>query len=473
MNTKQLRQKILDLAIRGKLVPQNPEDEPAAVLLERVRMEKERLIKEKHIKRNKTDGVSPKKDAKLLYGQLPQGWELARLGNIAAIVTDGEHQTPKRCDAYCGYYLLSARNILNGEISLSNVDFVSEEEYAKISKRCNPQMGDILISCSGSVGRVAVVNDANNYVMVRSAAMVRPIFLEPFYMMFALQSEFLQEQINSQKKQVAQANLFQAEIRDLVLPVPPLAEQQRIVVAIESAFAVIDEIERNKADLQSAVIMAKQKILSLAIRGKLVPQDPEDEPAAVLLERVRAEKELIFKNGGVKRNKTESFLDESNYDQLPNNWVLTCLGELFNLQAGKFVQASDIASDNSRHKYPCYGGNGLRGYVSEFNRNGDYPLIGRQGALCGNINYATGQFYATEHAVVVECFSKTNPRWAYYFLEIMNLNQHATATAQPGLSVKTINEVAIPLPPLAEQKRIVAAIEAAFEQLDSISGNLV
>ena len=215
----------------------------------------------------------------------------------------------------------------------------------------------------------------------------------------------------------------------------------------------------------------RQKILDLAIRGKLVPQDPNDEPAAVLLERVRAEKERIFKNGGAKRNKTEILLNESNYEQLPDNWVLTCLGELFNLQAGKFVQASDIASDNSIYKYPCYGGNGLRGYVNAPNREGDYPLIGRQGALCGNINYATDQFYATEHAVVVKSFAQMNPRWAYYFLEAMNLNQYATATAQPGLSVKTINEVAIPLPPLAEQNRIVATIESVFAVIDEIERN--
>ena len=144
------------------------------------------------------------------------------------------------------------------------------------------------------------------------------------------------------------------------------------------------------------------------------------------------------------------------------------LGELFNLQAGKFVQADNISVDNSEGLFPCFGGNGLRGYVKEFNRDGDFPLIGRQGALCGNLNYATGKFYATEHAVVVECFANTHPRWAFHFLNTLNLNQYATATAQPGLSVKTINEVKIPLPPLAEQQRIVATIESAFMAVDEI-----
>ena len=159
------------------------------------------------------------------------------------------------------------------------------------------------------------------------------------------------------------------------------------------------------------------------------------------------------------------------YRQLPQGWVWTFLGDVFNLQAGKFIQANDIANDDIENKYPCFGGNGLRGYVSTFNREGEYPLIGRQGALCGNLNYAVGKFYATEHAVVVECFSGTNPRWAFYFLDKMNLNQYATATAQPGLSVKVINEVLIPLPPLAEQRRIVTAIESAFAVIDEIERN--
>jgi len=119
---------------------------------------------------------------------LPPGWEWEQLGNISATITEGEHLTPKRCKTYCGYYLLSARNILNGKISLVDVDYVNDEEYVRISKRCNPQRNDVLISCSGSVGRIAVVDDDNNYVMVRSAAMVRPIFLDSFYTMFALQS---------------------------------------------------------------------------------------------------------------------------------------------------------------------------------------------------------------------------------------------------------------------------------------------
>ena len=144
------------------------------------------------------------------------------------------------------------------------------------------------------------------------------------------------------------------------------------------------------------------------------------------------------------------------------------IGEFFNLQAGKFVSAEDIHTESPHFPYRCFGGNGIRGYVSSFNRRGDYPIIGRQGALCGNINYASGEFYATEHAVVVESFSETDPIWAKYLLEQLNLNQYATATAQPGLSVKTINEVAIPIPPVGEQHRISNALTRCFGIINDV-----
>jgi type I restriction enzyme S subunit len=218
----------------------------------------------------------------------------------------------------------------------------------------------------------------------------------------------------------------------------------------------------------------RQKILDLAIHGKLVPQNPNDEPASVLLERIRAEKEQLIKEGKIKApKKSKSAGDTSHYPkdvpfEVPEGWVWSTIGEFFNLQAGKFVSAEDIHTESPHFPYRCFGGNGIRGYVSSFNRRGDYPIIGRQGALCGNINYASGEFYATEHAVVVESFSGTDPIWAKYLLEQLNLNQYATATAQPGLSVKTINEVAIPIPPVGEQYRISDALTRCLGIINNI-----
>ena len=152
---------------------------------------------------------------------------------------------------------------------------------------------------------------------------------------------------------------------------------------------------------------------------------------------------------------------------VPGNWCWVKIGSVLTLQAGKNISAKRIQkSSDSNYPYPCFGGNGIRGFVNEYNREGTFPIIGRQGALCGNLNWATGQFYATEHAVVVECSNLINTEWAYYILDYMNLNQYATATAQPGLAVSNIVKLPLSLPPLPEQQRIVDRIESLFAKLD-------
>ena len=162
--------------------------------------------------------------------------------------------------------------------------------------------------------------------------------------------------------------------------------------------------------------------------------------------------------------------DTPHYENvLPKGWCLSTLGEVFTLQAGKNITAKDIKDAvTESHPYKCYGGNGVRGFVALYNREGDFPIIGRQGALCGNINIAKGKFYATEHAVVVESYCDVDLMWAYYILITLNLNQYATATAQPGLSVAVINDVCIPIPPRKEQERISKEIEHWFALIDQI-----
>ena len=138
------------------------------------------------------------------------------------------------------------------------------------------------------------------------------------------------------------------------------------------------------------------------------------------------------------------------------------------MQAGKSIHSQDLSSFSEDCPYPCYGGNGIRGFLPIFSHQGTYPIIGRQGALCGNINIAQGPFYATEHAVVVESFANTNTFLWAFFLEYLNLNQYATSTAQPGLSVAKIEEVPIPLPPIEEQERIVSKIHKWFGLIEHI-----
>lgn len=225
----------------------------------------------------------------------------------------------------------------------------------------------------------------------------------------------------------------------------------------------------------------KASILQLAIQGKLVEQRPEEGTAEELYQQIQAEKQRLIKEGKIKKDKPLPDIaeDEKPFD-IPESWKWVRIGQIFNLQAGKNITSADIYSEASNgNRYLCYGGNGCRGYVSAFNREGHYALIGRQGALCGNINVAEGQFYATEHAIVVEHFNKSDVLWCAFFLKALNLNQYATATAQPGLAVANIIKVPIPLPPLAEQKRIVAKIEellplvdryaAAYEKLEQFT----
>lgn len=169
-----------------------------------------------------------------------------------------------------------------------------------------------------------------------------------------------------------------------------------------------------------------------------------------------------------KLDGVEQCIDDELPFDIPENWCWCKIGAIFTLQAGKNIQASKIRETPFSGSYACYGGNGIRGYVASSNRSGDYPIIGRQGALCGNINRATGEFYATEHAVCVETYSHISVAWACLFLTALNLNQYATATAQPGLAVGNINEVFIPLPPINEQLRIVQRIEELLQHIKAL-----
>ena len=251
-----IKKSILQYAVQGKLVPQNPSDEPASILLERIRAEKQRLIAEGKIKKDKHESVIFRRDNshyEKLDGiercidneipfDIPDIWTFVRLQTICKKITDGEHKTPKRVTDYCGFFLLSARNVRDGYISLNDVDYVNKTEYLNISKRCNPVKNDILISCSGSVGRCCTVDDDNNYVMVRSAAMISPIQCNSKYIMYAIQSPMVQKQISEKIKQAVQANLFQGAIRELLIPVPTLEEQFRIVNQIETILPALKKL---------------------------------------------------------------------------------------------------------------------------------------------------------------------------------------------------------------------------------------
>lgn len=240
-----LKQTILQLAVMGKLVPQDPNDEPASELLKRIEQEKAQLVKEGKIKKKKP--LPPISEDEKLF-ELPMGWEWVQVQDICSKVTDGEHSTPQRSES--GHYLISARNVTNDGISLRDVDYVDTEVFNRIRSRCDPSIGDILISCSGSIGRVALVDKNNAYSMVRSVAMIRPIHgkLNLHYLKNSLQSPFLQNQMILRSKKSAQANLFLGAISCLVLPLPPAKEQRKIFNKVNELTNICESL---KSRLQS------------------------------------------------------------------------------------------------------------------------------------------------------------------------------------------------------------------------------
>ena len=535
MDTKALRQKVLDLAIRGKLVPQDPNDEPASVLLERIRQQKRQMVKDGKLKAKdiKNDTIIFVGDDNLHYEkfadgsvkciedeirfELPEGWAWARLVSLSSVITDGEHKTPRRINEFQGYYLLSARNIQNGFLSLVDVDFVDKSEFEKISKRCNPKDNDVLISCSGSIGRVAVVNDGNDYVMVRSAAMVRPVSINPYYLMFALRSGQLQTQMQKASKQTAQANLFLGAIQSLLVPVPPKAEAQRITQVAGQAISVVNEIEENRESASRTILQVKAKILDLAIRGQLVPQDPADEPASVLLERIRAEKEELIKQGKIKRDKKESVIfrgeDNSYYEKIgddvrcideeipfdiPDTWEWVrlencCSKEIRRGKSPKYTERSGtlVFAQKCNTKY-----NGIdvglalyldedtlsRYPADEYMQDGDVVVnstgtgtLGRVGIYCATDNHLSLPIVPDSHVTVIRAAHSIQ---AFYMYAFIKANQSELekkgegSTNQKELKPLTLKEMLIPIPPYSEQERIAAAITAAFSTISSVEKNL-
>ena len=488
MTAQQLKNSILQMAVQGKLVPQDPNDEPASVLLERIRAEKERLIKEKKIKREKNPSVIFKGADNTPYEKIgdevhpldtpfdiPESWVWVRHNDLFEI--SGGSQPPKSkfiSEARDGYIrLYQIRDYGNNPVPV----YIPISAASKIS-----QKGDILLARYGaSLGKVFWAEDgAYNVAMARVIPLYDTELISKEFLFLFYQSSLYQSVIHANSRS-AQAGFNKEDLSSLLFPLPPRSEQERIVCAYEKLQPFLnayDDAAHSLATMNKDFPEAlKKSILQEAVQGKLVPQDPSDEPAEALLERIRAEKQRLIKEGKIKKDKHESVIfrrDNSHYEKLdgierciddelpfeiPENWCWCKIGTVFTLQAGKNIQAAEIHENPFAESYPCYGGNGIRGYVASSNRTGDYPIIGRQGALCGNINRATGEFYATEHAVCVETYSQISVAWACLFLTALNLNQYATATAQPGLAVANINEVYIPLPPLAEQHRIVQRIE--------------
>ena len=239
---EQTKSKILDLAIRGKLVPQDPNDEPASVLLERIRAEKEELIKQGKIKRDKKESVIFKGEDNSYYGiHLPDGWDWASLREIALSISDGSHNPPP--DNGSGIPLLSAVNINDNSILMNEISrWITNEEWKIENQRTNIEVGDVLLTIVGSIGRSAVVQNNNHFALQRSVAVIKPCLINPLYLMHIVQSPQIQKWLTDNSKGTAQKGIYLNALSLMIIPIPPLAEQARIVEQIHIAYKQLDLI---------------------------------------------------------------------------------------------------------------------------------------------------------------------------------------------------------------------------------------
>ena len=287
MDTKKLRQKILDLAIHGKLVPQDPNDEPASVLLERIKAEKERLIKEGKIKGSKKSAkASDTPHYENVPFEVPDSWVWCRLDDLCNIkggkrIPKGKSFATQRTE----HIYLRVTNMKNRTILFDDLKYIDDAVFQEI-RNYTISSDDLYLTIAGTIGDVGEIpQEVSGMNLTENAAKLTDIGCNRLYLMYSLLSTNSQEHFSSKFHQVAQPKLSIETASSTLLPLPPLAEQQRIVTEIERWFTLIDQIEQDKSDLQTVIKQAKSKILDLAIHGKLVPQNPNDEPASELLKR--------------------------------------------------------------------------------------------------------------------------------------------------------------------------------------------
>ena len=324
MDTKALRQKILDLAIHGKLVPQDPNDEPASVLLERIKAEKERLIKEGKIKRSKKSAKSS--DTPHYPYLLPNGWEWC---NLEDIVCELKYGTSEKSLSVGKIAVLRMGNITNvGTIDYSNLVYSSNNEDIKLYSL---EKDDLLFNRTNSsewVGKTAIYKKEQPAIYAGYLIRIRPILIFSDYLNTVMNSSYYRNWCyNVKTDAVNQSNINAQKLSQLMIPIPPLKEQERIVVEVAKWISLIDTIKNSKEDLQTTIKQAKSKILNLAIHGKLVPQDPNDEPAIELLKRI---------------NPDFTPCDNGHYTfDVPSGWITTNLGSIFNVVSAKRILKSD------------------------------------------------------------------------------------------------------------------------------------
>ena len=474
MDTKKLRQKILDLAIHGKLVPQDPNDEPASVLLERIRAEKERLVKEGKIKKSKSSRTTDTSHYENIPFEVPESWCVVSLSELFMLNPKNEVED----NAEVGFIPMT-----NVEDGFSGDHTFEVREWKGVKKGyCHFQNGDIGVAkispCFENLKSCIFHSLPNGFgagttelVILRSMGVY-----SPFYLYLFKSTWYISQGTKYFKGVVGQQRVNKAIFTELEVPLPSYGEQQRIVAEIEEWFAFIDIIESGKTDLQTTIKQTKSKILDLAIHGKLVPQVPNDEPASELLKRINPAAEITCDNG--------------QYGKLPKGWCLIRVKNAFLINprnkaedandAG-FVPMTNICDGyHNRFTYETKKWAEIKTGFTHF-ADGDIAvakispcLENRKSMVINNLPNGIGAGTTELHVFRPLCVTQSYGLWFFksdYFVN-QCIGTFNGVVGQQRVGKNIVEDILFPLPPLAEQHRIVGKIEELFSSLDNIQKSL-
>ena len=520
MNGKQLKNSILQWAIQGKLVPQDPNDEPASVLLEKIRQEKERLIKEKKIKRDKNASIIYRGEDNSYYEKLlatgevkcideeipfeiPVSWSWARLTHVTFLIEDCPHSTAK--DEGKGYPLVRTPNIGFGFLLLNGVHRVSEKVYNQRNVRAVPQKNDLLFAREAPAGNIAVIQD-EKVCLGQRTVLLRPIThcILPQYLAYYILAPSSQQSLVEKSSGTTVAHVNLSDFRPYLIAVPPIDEQKRIVNKLKELLPLLDKYNcyADKLSRQNNEIntLLKKSILQEAIQGRLVPQIAEEGTAKELLEQIKKEKQKLVKEGKLKKsalndsiifrgddnryytiNKKETIcVDDKIPFDIPNTWEWCRLGTLFSHCTGKALNAANIKGQLMTYittsnlfwdRFELDNLKQMRFTDEEIEKCtatfGDLLVceggdIGR--AAIWNYPY---DIRIQNHIHKLRAYKRLCTKfffWVFYFYKATGQIGGKGIGIQ-GLSSKALDNILIPLPSLKEQQRIVAQIEKLFEQL--------
>ena len=514
MDTKALRQKILDLAIRGKLVPQDPNDEPASVLLGRIRQQKQQMVKEGKLKPKdiKNDSVIFVGEDNLHYEKfadgrvkciedeipfdLPEGWEWVRLGSVGDMTLGKMLDVTKNKGTLRPY--LRNINVRWGAFELSDVLEMRFEDDEL--ERYSIRHGDLVICEGGEPGRCAVWQSEEVVFYQKALHRVRAIEVLPEFLYYVIRHFIISNQYERYYTGTTIKHLTGQSLRIIPIPLPPLNEQKLIVEHLQRIIEEIDKIETEKTEALSLVLFAKSKILDLAIRGQLVPQDPDDEPASVLLERIRAEKEELIKQGKIKRNKKESIIfrgeDNSYYEkigdkvenisdeipfELPDGWFFVRLKELWELISGRDLSPSEYNADGVGIPYITGASNFVDGKVELARWTTSPQVITEAGDLLltckGTIGGMAFNDFGNAHIArqimaIRNTFTLNSEYLALCMRFYINAIKDAAKGLIPGISREDILNLILPVPSPNYQAKIVERVAEVTNILSAIEKSL-